>query len=453
MRIRLRLRRKEQYRLSLVTNNKTYRGFTPYKHQRAVINEVIDGKGSGKRVVTVSSRQKGKSFMIANILLYYAINFKTRNFCVSPTLKQARIIYHTIFDAIQTSGIIQRANATDLEIWLKNKSQIKFCSAEQKEALRGYTVTGILCIDECCYIPDDIFYTILPWTDAHKAPILMTSTPSVKDGFFWDYYNYGLAGVNSTVTINWSDEQYKEDIEKILPPEKLEEYRKVTPSNQFKSDYLGEWLDDEGQVFTQYKECVKTAKISPNDKLYVGIDWANGVEADDTAISIINDRGEQVYLSYWNNLNTSQQIEAIYNVIKPIEKQIVVIQPELNSLGKVYTDNLIERLQVSTRNKVKGFNTSNTSKAELVSDLQVAFEQKNITILGDDKQIRQLSYYRAEYNPKTRNVSYNAPNGLHDDLVICLMLSYNAYKKNNNKASYCIGGANMQHKYKVEIDD
>lgn len=425
----------------------TYRGFTPYSHQRAVIDELKDGKGSGKVVVTVSSRQKGKSFMIANLLLYYAINFKTRNFCVSPTLKQAKNIYQTIYEAIQPTGIILKANATDLDIWLKNKSQIKFCSAEQREALRGYTVTGLLCIDECCYIPDDIFYTILPWTDAHKAPILMTSTPSIKDGFFWDYYNYGLANANSTTTINWSDERFREDIEKILPPEKLEEYRRVMPSNQFRSDYLGEWLDDEGQVFTQYKDCIKTAKISPNDKLFIGIDWANGVEGDDTAISIINDRGEQVYLEYWNNLNTSQQIDVIYNVIKPIENQIVVIQPELNSIGTPYTDLLKDRLQVATKSKVEGFNTSNSSKAELVSDLQVAFEQKQISILDDDKQLRQLSYYSAEYNPKTRNVYYNAPNGLHDDICIALMLSYNAYKKNKNRATYSIGGANMQKRH------
>lgn len=425
----------------------TYRGFTPYSHQRAVIDELRDAKGSGKVVVAVSSRQKGKSFMIANLLLYYAINFKTRNFCVSPTLKQAKNIYQTIYEAIQPTGIILKANATDLDIWLKNKSQIKFCSAEQREALRGYTVTGLLCIDECCYIPDDIFYTILPWTDAHKAPILMTSTPSIKDGFFWDYYNYGLAQANSTITINWSDEKYREDIEKILPPSKLEEYRRVLPSNQFKSEYLGEWLDDEGQVFTQYKECIKSAKISPNDKLFIGIDWANGVEGDDTAISIINDKGEQVYLEYWNNLNTSQQIDVIYNVIKPIENQIVVIQPELNSIGTPYTDLLKDRLQVTTKSRVDGFNTSNSSKAELVSDLQVAFEQKQISILDDDKQLRQLSYYSAEYNPKTRNVYYNAPNGLHDDICIALMLSYNAYKKNNNRATYSIGGAKMQKRH------
>lgn len=384
--------------------------------------------------------------MIANILLYYAINFKTKNFCLSPTLKQAKTIFETIYNGIVGSGLIKKANATDLEIVLTNNSIIKFCSAEQREALRGYTVSGILCIDECCYIPDDIFYTVLAWTDVYKTPILMTSTPFIKEGFFWNYYNYGLEGINNTVTINWSDERFKEDIEKILPPDKLEEYRKVLPSNQFKTEYLGEWLDDEGSVFTHFKECVETAKISPDDKLYVGIDWANGVDNDDTVISIINDKGKQVLLSYWNDLTPTQQIDVIYGIIKPIEKQIVVIQPELNSIGTPYTDLLKDRLQVSTRNKVQGFNTTNQSKAEIVSDLQVAFEQNQISILGDEKQLRQLSVYSAEYNPKTRNVYYNAPQGLHDDICIALMLSYNAFHKNKITGSYSIGKACMTKK-------
>ena len=74
------------------------KGFTPYKHQRAVIDELRDAKGTGKRVVTLSSRQKGKTFMIANLLLYYALNNnKIKCFCVSPTLKQSKSIYSTIY--------------------------------------------------------------------------------------------------------------------------------------------------------------------------------------------------------------------------------------------------------------------------------------------------------------------------------------------------------------------
>ena len=412
-------------------------GFHPYAHQRAVIDAIGKSKCSYKTVVVKSSRQKGKSFMIANILLYFALNWnKTKNICVSPTLKQAKNIYKTIMDAIEKTGIVKNSNATDLEITFINRSIIRFLSAEMGESLRGYTVTGILCIDECCYISDEVFNTIKPWVDYNKSPILMVSTPYVKQGFFWQYYNYGLEGVNKVITVDWCDPKFKKEMDKILPPERLEEYRKTMPANKFKSEYLGEWLDDDGTVFIQFKDCAKDVQIQPNDKLFVGIDWAMGGGNDDTAVAIINDKGEQVFLDYFNNLTPTQQIDRIVEDLNPYMRQIVVIQPELNSLGGVFTDNLKERLQ--GRARIEGFNTTNQSKNELVMDLQTAFEQKTITILNDLKQMRELSFYTAEYNPKTKNVSYNAPLGLNDDLCIALMLAYNAYKNKKRCGGYAV---------------
>lgn len=417
----------------------TYKGFKPYSHQKAVIELLKGARFTSRTVVCKSSRQKGKSSLIANLLLYFAINYKrTKNYGVSPTLKQAKSIYKTIIDAIEESGIIKASNGTDLEITLVNGSLISFKSAEQGEtALRGFTA-DFLAVDECAFIPDNIWYTIMPWCDAKKAPCLMTSTPFIKEGFFWVYYNYGCNNQNNVMTVDWCDEKYREDIEKILPPERLEEYRLMLPARQFKSEYLGEWLDDDGQVFTGFKECKGKFSIGLNDRLYVGIDWGNNTDNDDTVISIINQDGNQVYLDYWNNLNTTEQIDRIYEIIKPYESQIISIQPELNSIGTPYTDLLKERLQVSTRNKVEGFQTTNKSKADLVTELQVAFEQRMIGLLDDDKQMRELSVYAAEYNPKTKNVSYNAPQGLHDDICIALMLSWNAFKKNKGAGTYKI---------------
>lgn len=419
------------------------RGITPYKHQKDVIDELKNAKGTGKRVIVLSSRQKGKSFMIANLLLYYALNNnKFKCFCVSPTLKQSKAIYNTIYDAIENSGIVKKANAADYEIRFINGSSIHFKSAEQDEALRGYTA-DFLCIDECCYITDEVFYKIAPWADAKQAPVLMVSSPFVKEGFFWNFYNYGLDKQNNTVTINWSDNKYKEDIEKILPPEKLEEYRRVFPKNQFKTEYLGEWLDNEGVVFDNFKNCVKSNKINSYEQLFVGIDWASGVESDETVISILNSKGEQLYIDGFNNINTTQTIDRLMDIIKPHLHQIVSITPETNSIGKPFTDLLTERLPQNQRHKVQGFTTSNTSKGELVSDLQVAFQQQQITILDDEKQLRQLSVFAAEYNPKTKNVTYNAPRGLHDDRVMALMLSYRGYKNKQTTGYYCLGNSKL----------
>ena len=411
-------------------------GIKPFTFQKDVINQVINAKGTGKIVVVKSRRQVGKSVLISNLILYYAINFpKTVNYILSPTSKQGKKLFKQIVTAIEKSKIIKSKNATDLVITLINGSSIYFKSAEQREALRGETCTGLLAIDECAYISDDIYNIVRPWCDFHKAVTLMVSTPLVKNGFFYQYYNYGLDNQYNTVTIDWSDEKYINDLNIILPPEKLEEYKNVLPKNVFRTEYLGEFLDDEGTVFTDYRKCIKQNTIKPTDKLYFGIDWAAGGENDDTAISAINQYGEQVYLEYFNNVTPTMQTRRIAGILDKYQKQIVVIQTELNSLGTPLTDFLKERSQ-QLASKFIGFNTTNQSKNALVTNLQMAFEKDEIKILNDGKQLRELSYYSAEFNPKTRNISYNAPQGLHDDIVIALMLSHDAYRNGSVAGSY-----------------
>ena len=78
-----------------------YLGIKPYSFQRDVIDAVKSAKGTGKTVVVKSRRQVGKTTLIANLLLYYAINFSgTSNYCLTPTLKQGKKIFKTIVDAI-----------------------------------------------------------------------------------------------------------------------------------------------------------------------------------------------------------------------------------------------------------------------------------------------------------------------------------------------------------------
>lgn len=415
------------------------RGFHPFSYQRDVIDEIKDARGTGKVVCVLSSRQKGKTMMCANILLYYAINHpKTKNICLSPTLKQAKSIYKTITSALANKGMMVASNGTDLEITLITGSVISFKSAEQGEALRGYTITGIGIIDEAAFISDDVFNLVLPWFDFHKAPMLLVSTPFIRSGFFFKYYNYGLERIHNTVTINWSDEKYIEDIRKVLPLERLLEYKAMLPKNVFKTEYLGEWLDDDGVVFTNFVNCLCNNTIRPDDILYWGIDWSNQSGNDDTVLTAFNQKGEQVYLKYWNNLTTLGQIDTVLGELEPYLKQTKIIQPELNSIGDSYTELLKNGLQSSHKGKVQGFVTSNPSKNEIVANMQVALEGNKIKLMEDEKLKRQFGYFTATFNPKTKNISYAAPEGLHDDIPMATMIAYDAYYKRQTKGVYAV---------------
>jgi hypothetical protein len=201
----------------------------------------------------------------------------------------------------------------------------------------------------------------------------------------------------------------------------LEMYKQMLPKNQFLTEYLGEFMDSDSSVFTGFKECIKQPLNDDYKQLFIGIDWGNGTNNDDTVICGLNERGEQVFLEYFNNKNTTEQIEYIYFYLKPFLPKIKNILCECNSLGKPLTELL--RSRIGKTGLVQDWITTNDSKARLVSQLQVAFEQKQITLIDDEKQTAELSMYEASYNMKTGNVSYNAPNGGNDDICIGLMLA------------------------------
>lgn len=376
------------------------------------------GVGSGHIHIVKSKRQVGKSLLIIGELLYFAINNpKTVNGCISPTLNQSRKIYKDILNAIEKSGVVKKKNDSLLEITFINDSTILFKSAEQKDNLRGYTYTGLLCIDEAAYIQDEVFSIVKPSTDVWRCPVLITSTPKFRLGFFFELFNKGLTGAKGISSYDFNNY----DTSVLLSASALEMYKQMLPKNQFLTEYLGEFMDSDSSVFTGFKECVKLPLNDDYKQLFVGIDWGNGTNNDDTVICGLNERGEQVFLEYFNNKNTTEQIEYIYFYLKPFLPKIKNILCECNSLGKPLTELL--RSRIGKTGLVQDWITTNDSKARLVSQLQVAFEQKQITLMDDEKQTAELSMYEASYNMKTGNVSYNAPNGGNDDICIGLMLA------------------------------
>lgn len=397
-----------------------YVGMNLFQWQADVHKGLLQhGKGSAHIHIVKSKRQVGKSLLIIGELLYFSLNYeKTVNGCISPTLNQARKIYKDILNAVEKSGVIKKKNDSLLEITFINGSTILFKSAEQKDNLRGYTYTGLLCIDEASYINDEVYGIVKPSTDVHRCPLLITSTPKFRIGFFFELFNKGLSGVKGITSYDFNNY----DTSALLSQEALEMYRQMLPKNQFLTEYLGEFLDSDSSVFSGFKECIKYPTNMEYNQLFIGIDWGNGTNRDDTVVCGVNERGEQVILEYFNNKNTTEQIEYISAYLNPFLPKIKNILCEYNSLGKPLTELL--KSKIGKSGIISEFITTNDSKSRLVSQLQVAFEQKKISILDDDKQTAELSMYEATYNMKTGNVSYNAPAGGNDDICIALMLAW-----------------------------
>ena len=417
----------------------TFVGYTPYPHQRAVHNAMKDAFHSGRIFVVKSKRQVGKTTMAENILLKVAIEHnRTLSCLVEPTLDQARRVYKEIVKAIEHTPVIKRKNDSLLELEFINGSSIIFKSAEQRDNLRGFTVTGILIVDECAFIQDDIFDILLPTTDVHGAPILLISTPKLKQGFFYRYYSAGMEGTNpNIVAVDFNDF----DTSHLLSREKLEQYRTMMPKAQFTTEYLGEFLDSDSVLFTNLRDCV--AEPATTGELFVGIDWGSGTGGDYTSVTAFNNERKMVFIDYFNDKSTFEQARYIADLFALYGQRIRSVQAESNSIGTpmiaLLKDELEKRGKRDISRIVMPFVTTNQEKVRLVNQLQVALEQKTITLIDDRGLLTQLAAYEATYNPKTNNVSYNAPPGLHDDNCISTMLALDALESTARTGNYTLG--------------
>ena len=227
----------------------------------------------------------------------------------------------------------------------------------------------------------------------------------------------------------------------MLNAEKLEQYRQMMPKAQFTTEYLGQFLDTDSILFTNIKKCVG---IPDRDWqfLYIGIDWGSGGGGDYTSMSLFNEKGQMVDIYYFNDKSTIEQAHYIARILQEHKAEIKKIVAESNSIGTPMIELLKSTLESvgesDLSRRIVPFVTTNSEKIRLVNQLQVALEQEQIVLKNDNGLIGQLQAYEATYNPKTNNVTYNAPQGLHDDNVISCMLGYDAYKGSQRHGQYSI---------------
>lgn len=379
--------------------------------------------GTGKVAVIKSVRQSGKSFIAQMLLIRFAFSRKCVSAIYEPSLAQARVQYKAITDYFKGSDLIKNANASLLEITFANGSTIYMKSTEQSS--RGYTIDGILILDEAAYLNEDEIYAILPLVNANNAPILIASTPFISDGYFYAMYNKGLNSKSDKIkSFDWSKEP---EIDRFLTAERKEFYKQTMSRSKYITEVLGEFLTDDGMLFRNIEACTTDEAIPLGQRLWLGVDWGTGSENDYTELVGINEDGEASVLHSTNNLSPMEQINWLANIINDLstKAQIAKLTCEQNSIGKVYIDALKQRLK---NIRINEFITTNKSKQDLVTTLQLALENGDIVIPRDQDLLNQIRGYEAQINPRTKTITYNGKSGTHDDKVMALMMAYHSFK-------------------------
>lgn len=370
--------------------------------------------------VVKAKRQCGKSVAMEGLLIAASLR-RSGSFSlfVSPVIQQARKVFQDVCRIARP--LLSSANASLLELSFTNGSVVKFGSSQQADSLRGFTVrnSGVLVVDEAAFCSDDTFYQILvPTTNVFSSDIFIVSTPKFKRGFFYNLYLKGFEG-GRVVSLDWNEY----DTSKYLPNETLELYRQEMPRLAFQSEFMAEFIDGDGAVFTGFKECVEPYELHKDVTTVVGVDWGTGTGSDYTVLTIGQLYDGRVCVATqtaFNDKNATDTIKYISSRVEALKAQgmgDVEVVVERNSIGQVYLQLLNEALADDVR--LCSFTTTNRSKDRIVKQLITLFERRLIALPNDVKLLNELTMYACEISSSGLPV-YNAPSGYHDDRVMSL---------------------------------
>ena len=408
---------------------RTYQGFTPHPKQHEMIHGILNSKS--KYHVACVGRQFGKSLMGINLALYWAINNNNvKVLWVSPVYSQANKVQKEIIQAIGHTDIVKSANYSSNEIELKNGSTILFRSAERYDNIRGLTVDyGV--IDEAAFCKDEAYTeAIKPVFLVKGKKILFISTPKGSN-WFKTLFQLGMSEDQpnyKSYTGSSFDTPY-------IAKEEIEDARRTLPENVFKQEYLAAFIDSGGEVFANIDKNTFPKYSQATGKIYCGIDL--GKQEDFTVATFMDSTGKVIDIYRDNKTEWSNMVR---NILEKVRKHNATVMVEVNSIGDVIYEQLKKQWQ-----DTHPFVTSSKSKNEIIEGLILDMNESTIKIPDETlfaPLYNELSVFTYTYNPKTRNIRYGHPSGLHDDTVMSLAITNYNRKQNKSYGQYATIGSN-----------
>ena len=362
------------------------------------------------------SRQMGKSVGSEIIMISALFSRKYKfNAWISPTFRQAKKVYKELLNVIP-SKYIKTANSTDLIIELINGHSLQFFSGESIESMRGFTIRGLLIIDECAFFKNTDWFSevVLPTLkNAKYKKVFLISTPNGKSGTFYEYYLLAKAKTDKMKLI-----EYTIYDDPFITKEEIELLKKRTPSLIFQQEYEAKFLDSAITVFNGFEKCFDDYTYNPNIKEWCGIDLAT-VGSDNTVITFVNEKNqtEQYIIKGRTLTDKYKQLADIINSRKNLIKGFI----EINSIGEPIFEELKKYLK--QKEIILPFTTTNESKKNIVDNLAVLINNRDIVFQKDNTILYQEMGLFTYYITQSRNIVYKGKDNAHDDTVISLCIA------------------------------
>lgn len=396
--------------------------YEPHYHQK-LVHYYCSPKQPQTFIFAKAGRQSGKSLASKYQLIWWAMSIpRARIMYVAPTLQQVVATMDEVFNGIINSGLVSNVNKGNTAMWMRltNGTYIYFRSASQADSLRGYTLTHLI-LDEASFVREDIFTTVLlPFLNTKvegiKSKILVCSTPKGKTNWFYAWCERARNCTdNSMAYVEWNSFDNPAADLKML-----ELWKNNMPEQQYRQEILGDWLD-QFQLFSGIDEAAvlesMTTEPVPGDRYTVGVDI--GVSQDWTVATVMNHKGDVVHIYRFRLLQGNKvkgKLAEIINKWRPVKILI-----EENNQGSI----IISDLKIDHRiANIEGFNTSQSSKEDLILTLQSDFEKQKIKI-PKPTVFRFLFDELKDFSAiptKSGRMRYECLSG-HDDCVMSLALA------------------------------
>ena len=275
--------------------------------------------------------------------------------------------------------------------------------------------------------------------DGTGGMALLNSTP---EGQNW-FYNLWQRGQTDTTGYvkSWRFSTYDNP---YIDPAQIDRHRELLPDRVFRQEYMAEFLPGGGSVFRRladawqvYDYPVPPAPDEWGVPYTIGVDW--GRHTDSTAITVIRhdpDRCVLVDHRLLTGVGYQEQIAAIAALCEIYPAATVIA--ESNGLG----DPLVETLRNEIPNALKPFATTAVSKKNIIESLSFIIEKGGLWLPAVmthgviTPAITELMDQLGAYTATARAggiMSYSAPAGQHDDLVMSLAFAVCGQTYNNTQ--------------------
>ena len=471
--------------VKIITLDKGLQPFKLYPCQKEKVRCIMDNR----RVVLMEGRQQGKTVTSAACMLHYTIFQEDKTVAIMANkssaarevLNRYQIMYENLPIWMQQG--VKTWNKGDVE--LENNSKV-LTAATTAAAIRGKSVNWLY-IDEAAIIPnniaDEFFTSVYPTISAGETTkILLTSTP-LGYNHFWKFWNESVKGVNGFENmfipyyeIPGRDEKW------------LEEQKQLLGQVKFNQEVMCEFLGSTNTLINsntigalstldpEFQNANLDIYESPEENHYyaMAVDTARGIGGDYSAFVVIDitEMPYKVVAKYRDNEIAPMLFpDVIGKVGRDYNDAFILI--EVNDIGQqvveilhqeIEYENILSTVTEKNRQFVSpgfgkstklGVNTSKQVKRQGCFTFKSLLEEQKLLVF-DEHIIHEISTFIEKGN------TYQADEGYHDDLVMCMVLfgwlsSQQFFKDmtdiNTREGLYKQQSANIEHNLTPYIRD